>query len=81
MRFIDVPVKSLSLSLANIEAQGLLWENHMEDSEKYIKLHLLQSFHASFAAGLFSHGTRVGTASSAGSVWDSGAVEETPDLG
>lgn len=62
-------------------AQDLLWENHMEDSEKYVKLHLLQSFHASFAAGHFSHGTPVGTASPAGSVWDSGAVEETPDLG
>lgn len=52
----------------------------MEDSEKYVKLHLLKLFHASFAAGHFSHGIPVGPASSAGSVWDSGAVEGTPDL-
>lgn len=84
-RLIFVPANSLSLSLESTAYQGLLWENQRhistEESAKSAKQHLLQSCHVYFAAGHFSHGTPVGTVSSADPVWDSDAVEGTQDMG
>lgn len=52
-----------------------------EDPQKYVKRHSPQSFRAHFAAGHFSHGMPAGTVSSTDAVWDSDAVEGTPDVG